>query len=180
MPCTNIQLPYDVEHNAFFYYKEDHLVRAAKFCNSCQFWVFTVIQDETDWNIWVIFWQDCRNIAQTIIQQLGKHREWTHSNFVGYLAIAWGILWVGLWKKAGYITHMEWSQPQFVVPRILWYYACAHQHNFTLCYTFCGGTPHQSRHTLGPTQPPVQGYRSSFPGVKRVERGVYHPLPSSA
>ena len=35
--------------------------------------------------------------------------------------------------------------------------------------------PHSSRQTLGPNQPPVQG----VPGIKRPERGVDHPPPSS-
>ena len=39
---------------------------------------------------------------------------------------------------------------------------------------------HPSRPALGPTQPPIQGYRVSFPGVKRPRRDVNHPPPSSA
>jgi hypothetical protein len=34
---------------------------------------------------------------------------------------------------------------------------------------------HPSTPTLGPTQPPVWGYRVSFPGVKRPGYGVNHP-----
>ena len=34
--------------------------------------------------------------------------------------------------------------------------------------------PHPSRPALGPTQPPINGYRV-FPGVKRPRRGVDHP-----
>jgi hypothetical protein len=40
--------------------------------------------------------------------------------------------------------------------------------------------PHLSRPALVPTQPLVNGYRVSLPGVKRPGRGVDHPLPSSA
>jgi hypothetical protein len=38
----------------------------------------------------------------------------------------------------------------------------------------------QSRPALWPTQPPIQWYRVSFPGVKRPGRGVDYPHPSSA
>jgi hypothetical protein len=37
-----------------------------------------------------------------------------------------------------------------------------------------------TRPALGPTQPPIQGYRVSFTGVKRSQRGVDHPPSSSA
>ena len=40
--------------------------------------------------------------------------------------------------------------------------------------------PHTSRPILQPTQPPINGYRVSFPGVKRPGRGVDHPPPTSA
>ena len=40
--------------------------------------------------------------------------------------------------------------------------------------------PQPSRPALGPTQPPIQGYRVSFPGVKRPGLGVDHPPSSSA
>jgi hypothetical protein len=33
-----------------------------------------------------------------------------------------------------------------------------------------------SRPALGPTQPPINGYWFSFPGVKRPGRGVDHPI----
>jgi len=39
---------------------------------------------------------------------------------------------------------------------------------------------HLSRPALGPTQPPIQCYRVSFPAVKRPGSGVDHPPPSSA
>ena len=35
--------------------------------------------------------------------------------------------------------------------------------------------PHPSRPALGPTQPPIQWVRGSFPGVKRPGRGLDHP-----
>jgi len=35
--------------------------------------------------------------------------------------------------------------------------------------------PHLSRPALGPTQPPVNGYRVSLPGVKRPGRSFDHP-----
>jgi hypothetical protein len=37
-----------------------------------------------------------------------------------------------------------------------------------------------SRPALVPTQPPIHGYRVSFPGIKRPGRGVNHPHSSSA
>jgi hypothetical protein len=37
-----------------------------------------------------------------------------------------------------------------------------------------------SRPALGSIQPPVQWLPGSFPGIKRPERGVDHPPPSSA
>ena len=37
-----------------------------------------------------------------------------------------------------------------------------------------------SRPALGPTQPPSQWVTRLLPGVNRLERGVNHPLPSSA
>ena len=40
--------------------------------------------------------------------------------------------------------------------------------------------PHPSRPALGPTQPPIQLVPSLFPDVKRPERGVDHPPPTSA
>jgi hypothetical protein len=40
--------------------------------------------------------------------------------------------------------------------------------------------PHSSRPALGPTQPPIQWYRVSFPGVKRPGRGANQPPPSSS
>jgi hypothetical protein len=40
--------------------------------------------------------------------------------------------------------------------------------------------PHPSRPALGPTQPSINGYRVSFPGVKRPGREVDHPPSSSA
>ena len=40
--------------------------------------------------------------------------------------------------------------------------------------------PHLSRPALGPTQPPVNGYRVCLPGVKRPGRGVDRPPVSSA
>ena len=40
--------------------------------------------------------------------------------------------------------------------------------------------PRPSRPALGPTQPPMQWVRGSFPGIKFPERGVHHPPPSSA
>jgi hypothetical protein len=40
--------------------------------------------------------------------------------------------------------------------------------------------PHPSRPTLGPSQPPIQWIQGSFPGVKRLDRGVDHPPPSIA
>jgi hypothetical protein len=44
----------------------------------------------------------------------------------------------------------------------------------------CQDLPHPSRPALGPTHPPVQGYRVPFPGVKRLRRGINHSPPSSA
>jgi len=38
--------------------------------------------------------------------------------------------------------------------------------------------PHSSRPTMGPTQPPMQGYRVFCVGVERLERGVDHPPPT--
>jgi hypothetical protein len=38
--------------------------------------------------------------------------------------------------------------------------------------------PHKSRPALGPIQPPRQWV--SFPGVKWLGLGAYHPLPSNA
>ena len=40
--------------------------------------------------------------------------------------------------------------------------------------------PHPSRPALVPNQSPKNGYRVSFPGVKRPECGIDHPPPSSA
>jgi hypothetical protein len=40
--------------------------------------------------------------------------------------------------------------------------------------------PHLSIPALGPTQPPIHWVPHLFPGVKRPERGVDHPPPSSA
>jgi hypothetical protein len=40
--------------------------------------------------------------------------------------------------------------------------------------------PHQSRPALGPTSLLNNGYRLSFPGVRRPGRGVDHPPSSSA
>jgi hypothetical protein len=37
-----------------------------------------------------------------------------------------------------------------------------------------------SRGSLGPNQPPVQGYRVSFPGIKWLGHSTDHPPPSSA
>ena len=37
-----------------------------------------------------------------------------------------------------------------------------------------------SRPALGPTQAPVNGYRATFPGVKRPELGAHHPPESSS
>ena len=35
------------------------------------------------------------------------------------------------------------------------------------------------RNVVGPSQPPVNRYHVPFPAIKRPERGVDHPLPSS-
>ena len=43
-----------------------------------------------------------------------------------------------------------------------------------------GDFPHSSRLAMGPTQPPIQWVPGLSPGVKRPERGVDHPPPSSA
>ena len=40
--------------------------------------------------------------------------------------------------------------------------------------------PHPSRPTVGPTQPPIQWYRLSFPELKRPGCGVNHPSSSTA
>jgi hypothetical protein len=40
--------------------------------------------------------------------------------------------------------------------------------------------PHPSRPSLGPPSLLYNGYRVSFPGVKRMGRGVDHPPPSRA
>jgi hypothetical protein len=40
--------------------------------------------------------------------------------------------------------------------------------------------PQPSRPALGTTHPPLDGYRVSFPGVTRPERGVDHLPPNSA
>ena len=42
------------------------------------------------------------------------------------------------------------------------------------------GFPHPSRPALGPTQPPVQWYPFTFPGVNWPGRGVNHPPTSTA
>jgi hypothetical protein len=57
-------------------------------------------------------------------------------------------------------------------------------HFHTLIVTHFGGQRLSLLYTSpdmpwGPPSLLYKGYRSSFPGVKRVGRGVYHPLPSS-